>query len=148
MFFTGKWDPEVGGRRLENRLQGGEQIKEEHLRAWRVGREEILGNILAWVRLVIENYFAWTGHMVDKERLLQQPFPEDLWRRIEAFLKNLSKLPCWVDKNLSNTIFGAKQNFDFWALIFKTGKAPNDVRALTVLAGLGKVPKLGLVVPS
>jgi hypothetical protein len=131
VFFTGKWDPEVGGRRLENRLQGGEQIKEEHLRAWRVGREEILGNILAWVRLVIENYFAWTGHMVDKERLLQRPFPEDLWRRIEAFLNNLSKLPCWVDKNLSNTIFGAKQNFDFWAQIFKTGKAPNDVRALT-----------------
>jgi len=130
IFFTGKWDPEVGGRHLENRLQGGEPIKEEHLRAWRVAREEILGNILAWVRLVIENYFVWTGRMVDKERLLQQSFPEDLWRRIEAFLSNLAKLPCWVDKNLSTTIFGAKQNLDFWAQIFKTGKAPNGVRVL------------------
>lgn len=131
IFFTGKWDPEVGGRHLENRLQEGEQIKEEHLRAWRVSREEILGNILAYIRLVIENYYAWTGHMVDKERLLQQLFTEDLWRRMETFLKNLSKLPCWVDKNLSRTIFGAKQNFDFWAQIFKTGKAPNGVRVLT-----------------
>lgn len=129
-FFIGKWDPEIGGRHLENRLQKGEQIKEEHLRAWRISREEILGNILAWIRLVIENYFVWTGRMVDKERLLHYPFPEELWRRIEAFLKNLSKLPCWIDRNLSTTVFGAKQNLDFWAQIFKTGIAPNGVRVL------------------
>src|SRR5207249_4695046 len=59
VFFVGQWDPERGGRKLENRLQKGDPIPEGHLRAWRVAREEILGNILIWVRLVIENYYAW-----------------------------------------------------------------------------------------
>jgi hypothetical protein len=129
-FFVGKWDPEKGGRRLESRLQSGEQIPEEHLRAWRVAREEILGNIVAWVRLVIENYFAWTGHMVDKDRLFHQSLPEDLWVRIDTFMKRLSKLPCWIDKGLSTTIFGAKQNSDFWGQVFSTGKTPNGIIVL------------------
>ena len=139
IFFTKKWDPEIGGRRLESRFQAGNQIPEEHLRAWRVAREEILGNILAWVGLVIENYFAWTGQMVDKERILQHPFPEDLWTRIESFLNNLSRLPCWIDKNLSTTVFGAKQNYDFWTHIFMGGKAPSGVRVLTEPLDINKM---------
>lgn len=130
VFFVGKWDPEKGGRRIENRLQSGEAIPEEHLCTWRIAREEVLGNILAWVRLVIENYFAYTGKMVDKERLFHQAIPEDLWVRIETFLKNVGKLPCWIDRELSTTIFGARQNSDFWAQIFKTGTAPNGIRVL------------------
>ncbi|MBN2356918.1 HNH endonuclease [candidate division KSB1 bacterium] len=130
IFFAGKWDPDVGGRQLESRLQKGEMIKEEHLRAWRVAREEILGSIVEWIRLVIENYFAYTGKMVDKKRILHVKLPEELWDRLSAFLINLSKLPCWVDKNLSNTVFGAKQNFDFWRTIFKTGKSTSGVQVL------------------
>ena len=34
--------------------------------------------------------------------------PEDLWNRIKNFLTNLGALPCWIDKNLSITVFGAK----------------------------------------
>ncbi|MFH1922048.1 MAG: HNH endonuclease, partial [Planctomycetota bacterium] len=109
-FFVGKWDPEMGGRKLENRLQKGDPIPEQHLRAWRIAREEILGNVLRWVRLVIENYNAYTGRLVDKDRVLQYPLPEELWQRIENFLRNLARLPCWIDRNLSNTVFGVKQN--------------------------------------
>lgn len=93
IFFIGHWDPDTGGRKLENRLQSGDAIPEVHLRAWRVAREEILGNIMSWVRLVIENYNAYTGRLVDKDRLLQYPLPEDLWTRIENFLRNLAALP-------------------------------------------------------
>lgn len=139
IFFVGKWDPERGGRRLESQLQSGETIPEAHLKAWRIAREEVLGNVLAWVRLVIENYFAYTGEMVDKERLLQHPFPEVLWKRLEAFLNNLSKLPCWVDKNLSTTIFGAKQNLDYWAQIFKTGKTPSGITVLAQPLDINKM---------
>ena len=46
IFFVGKWDPEIGGRKLEYRVQKGDPIPEEHLRAWRIAREEILGNVL------------------------------------------------------------------------------------------------------
>ena len=98
IFFVGKWDPEVGGRKLENRLQKGDPIPEEHLRAWRIAREEILGNVLEWVRFVIEHYNACTGRKIDKERLLHYALPEDLWKRIKTFLTKLAALPCWIDR--------------------------------------------------
>ena len=106
----GQWDPDLGGRRLEARLQKGEVIAEGHLRAWRVTREEILATIMKHVRLVIENYFAVTGKLIEKDRLMQHRLPEDVWARVETFLDRLSGLPAWIDKNLSNTVFGAKQN--------------------------------------
>lgn len=130
VFFVGQWDGDLGGRKLEDRLRKGDEIPEGHLRAWRVSREEILGNALAWVRVVIENFYAFAGQRVDRERLLHQRLPEELWKRIEAFLRNLAALPCWVDKGLSATVFGAKQNLDVWKLIFATGKAPSGVRVL------------------
>lgn len=130
VFFVGHWDPEIGGRKLENRLQKGEAIPEDHLRAWRIAREEILANVLEWVRLVIENYYAFAGQPVDRERLCQRAFPETLWQRIEAFLRHLAELPCWVDRNLSSTVFGAKQNREFWKKVFGAGKTPSGVRVL------------------
>jgi len=131
VFFVGQWDPETGGRRLENRLQKGDPIQEGHLRAWRIAREEVLANVLGWLRLVVEHYFAFAGQMVDKNRLLQRPLPDPLWDHMRNFLVSLAGLPCWVDKNLSTTVFGSKQNLDFWETIFLTGKAPTGVQVLT-----------------
>jgi hypothetical protein len=130
VFFVGHWDPEIGGRRLESRLQQGDSVPESHLRAWRIAREEILANVLRWVHAVIGNYYAWTGQVADQERILHRRFPEDLWRRLELFLRNLADLPCWIDKGLSITVFGAKQNSDFWKAIFETGRAPTGVSVL------------------
>lgn len=138
-FFVGNWNPEIGGQKLEYRLQKGDKIPEFHLRAWRIAREEILGNILVWVRLVVENYYAWMGQVADKERLLQHKLPEELWKRIEVFLANLGTLPCWIDKSLSTTVFGVKQNLDFWKTIFEKGTAPNGVRVLTQPLELAKM---------
>jgi len=80
---------------------------------------------------VIENYNAYTGRMIDKEKLLHYALPEDLWKRIKNFLTKLAALPCWIDKNLSITVFGAKQNLDFWKRVFETGNTPTGVRVLT-----------------
>ena len=121
VFFVGHWDPETGGRKLESRVQKGETIQERHLRAWRVAREEILANVLRWLRLVIEHYFAFTLQMYDKERLLQRPLPDALWEHVRNFLISVAGLPCWFDKNLSTTVFGPKQNLDFWEQVFQTG---------------------------
>ena len=131
IFFVGHWDPDLGGRRLEGRLQKGEVIAEGHLRAWRVTREEILAMIMQHVRLVIENYFAVTGKLIEKDRLMQSRLPEDVWARVKTFLDRLSGLPAWIDKNLSNTVFGAKQNRDFWTEVFKTGRSPGGVQVFT-----------------
>ena len=130
VFFVGHWDPETGGRRLESRVQKGETIQEMHLRAWRVAREEVLANVLRWLRLVIEHYFAFTLQMYDKERLLQRQLPDALWEHMRNFLVGVAGLPCWCDKNLSSSVFGPKQNLDYWQQVFETGQTPTGIRVL------------------
>ena len=44
-----------------------------------------------------------------------------------------------VDKNLSSTVFGAKQNRDFWKRVFETGKTPSGVRVLAQPSELVKM---------
>jgi hypothetical protein len=132
VFFVGHWDPDLGGRQIETKVQTGEKVPEYHLRAWRIAREEVLANVLRWVRLVIENYFAYMGQPLPSDRLLHVRLPDELWRRVERFLVNVSNLPCWIDRNLSNTVFGPKQNAGYWEKVFTTGKSPDGlVRILT-----------------
>ena len=139
VFFVGHWDPELGGRRLENQLQGGETIPEGHLRAWRIAREEVLANVMRWTRLVIANYYAYTGKVVHEDRQLQSRLPDELWDRLRNFLESLSRLPCWVDRNLSTTVFGPKQNLDYWEKVFQTGKAPSGIQILTAPLDLNEM---------
>ena len=128
IFCVDQWDPDLGGRRLEARLQKGEKIAEGHLRAWRVTREEILAVIMKYIRLVIEHCFAVTGEPSEGDRLMERRLPENVWARIETFLRRLAGLPAWVDKNLSGTVFGAKQNREFWTQVFKTGHSSSGVQ--------------------
>jgi len=130
VFFVGHWDPDLGGRRLENKLQQGEPIPEAHLRAWRIAREEVLANVLRWVRLVMANYYAYTAKVVREETLLQTRIPDELWGRMRNFLESLARLPCWIDKNLSMTVFGPKQNLEYWYTVFQTGKSPSGIQVL------------------
>lgn len=142
-FYTGgKWDPEIGGNKLENNLQKGTAIPESHLRAWRIGREEILANILRYVRLVMQNYFINVGQAVEQDQILHIRLPDQLWDRIKAFLINLGKLPCWIDKGLSITVFGAKQNREFWAYVFKNGRTQAGVSVLAKPIDINTMIKL------
>ena len=124
-FFVGKWDFDIGGRQLESKIQKGEKFPPEHLRAWRISREEVAVNVMRWVRLVIENYNAVTGKQVARERLFLEEFPELLWGNIERFLRRLSELTCWTNMELSSSVFGPKQNQDYWESVLKTGKSPS-----------------------
>ena len=130
IFFIGKWDHDTGGRRLENRIQRGEAIADAHLRAWRVSREEITINIIRWVRLVINNHNAVNSRQVELDSLFLEEFPESLWGNIERFLLTLSQLPCWTNPELSSSVFGPKQNLDYWESIFKTGKSTSNTLVL------------------
>jgi hypothetical protein len=148
IFFVGNWDPEVGGQKVESRVQRGEAIAESHLRAWRIAREEVLANVMRWVRLVMANYYAYTGKVVHEDQLLHSRLPDELWDRIGNFLESLSRLPCWVDKNLSTTVFGPKQNLDYWEKVFQTGKSPSGIQILAEPLDLnimirGRSPKAG-----
>ncbi|MGH9364825.1 MAG: HNH endonuclease, partial [Thermoanaerobaculia bacterium] len=139
IFFVGSWDPELGGRRVESRLQDGEAIPEDHLRGWRIAREEVLANVMRWIRLVIANYYAYTGKVIQEDRQLHSRIPDELWDRLQHFLESLSRLPCWIDRNLSTTVFGPKQNLDYWEKVFQTGKAPSDIQILAAPLDLNEM---------
>lgn len=128
--YIGEFDPTIGTYRIERRVQDGEEIPPGHLRAVRMSREEVLYNWLRYVTLVVKNYFLMQGRPLKEDRLFQYRFPEPLWDRIEAFVVNLRKLPVWVNRELSGTVFGAKQTYDYWQSIFETGKAPGGQQVL------------------
>jgi hypothetical protein len=58
-------------------------------------------------------------------------FPKPIWDRIRLFGYNLSSLPVWVNNELSSTVFGGKQNYDFWQMIFETGHSPQGLEVLS-----------------
>jgi hypothetical protein len=130
VFFVGQWNPDIGGRQLEDRILKGEKVPLNHLRAWRVAREEVLVNILDWVSFGVSSYFALNQEKVDSDRLMQKRFPELLWTNVENVLRNIADLPCWYDTKLALTIFGAKQKKDFWKKIFETGVSPTGIHVL------------------
>ena len=82
------------GVRVESRVQSGESIPGGHLRAWRIAREEVLANVMRWIRLVIANFFAFTGKVIHEDRQLHTQLPDELWNRVRNFLESLSHLPC------------------------------------------------------
>jgi hypothetical protein len=125
-FYTdGKYDFNRGTDKLENKVQKGDKISDDHLRAYRMGREEILRAWLPFVSKVIENYFQTNGKNVRAERLFQYQFPNQLWLNIRNFLSHLGRLPLWVDYQQSLTAFGGKSSAGFWEHVFDTGNAPN-----------------------
>ncbi len=127
VFYIGHWDHDIGGRQLENRIRKGDKIPDGHIRAWRISREEVAVNVMRWVRLVIENHFAVAMRRVDRDRLLLEEFPQSLWGNIQTFLNNLSALPCWINPELSATVFGPKQNLDYWHSVFNVGNSPGGL---------------------
>lgn len=129
--FENKFDLELGTYRIENRLQGGDEIPNHHLRAYRLSKEEIMYNWLRYISQIIKTYYLMQGKPIQEEKLFQYKFPEPLWTKIRTFIKNLANLPIWINKELSNTIFGGKQNYAFWQTIFESGKSPSNVQVLT-----------------
>jgi hypothetical protein len=111
--YIGRLDQQIGTARVENRVQNNEDIAEDHLAAYRMAREEILYGWLQFVRQIVESYFITTGKTFKAEKLFQYRFPEPLWDNIENFLMNLRKLPLWVNRDLSATVFGGKQTTSF-----------------------------------
>ncbi len=128
--LIGKFDLELGAARIEYKVQHGEGLPEHHVRAFRMMKEEILAAWLRYVRQIVQTYFNMMGQPVDEARLFQHPFPAPLWDRLRSYVLNLSKLPAWVNQDLSASVFGGKQSADFWHEIFQTGKAPSGQQVL------------------
>ncbi len=128
--YVEKFDPTLGTDKIENRLQNGTDYPHEHLRAVRMSKEEILYNWLSYVGQVAHQYFIMQGTPDPRERLFQQPFPEQVWENIRKFVRSLQALPMWVNRDLSVTVFGGKQNNSFWKTVFETGRTPQGMQVL------------------
>ncbi len=129
--FIGKFDSDLGVRRIENQIQSGKLIPEDHLIAFRISKEEIVHNWLKFIQQIIFGNFTTQGKQIDMENLFQYKFSDPLFEAIRIFIRNLKNLPIWVNKSLSNTIFGGKRNYDFWKHVFETGRTIDGVPVLT-----------------
>ena len=132
-FLIDKFDTEIGTYRIENTLLsgGGSTIPDAHLVAYRLFKEEVMYNWIQLIRQIIKHYYAFSGiTSLDEDNLFQQKHPEDLWDKIETFLDNLKNLPVWRDRGMAATIFGGKNNYEFWKIIFSTGKTPDGIEVL------------------
>ncbi len=121
--FIGHWNPEIGSGKLESKVQGQQDVPESHLRAHRMGREEILQ---AWVGLclsVCQTVVISNGSLWDTERPFQRRLPEPAWSALETFITNFADLPLWKNRSLSATVFGGKQTTQFWKDAFTNGTA-------------------------
>lgn len=127
-----KYDADIGTYRIENRIAGGtgDLIPDDHLVAYRLLKEEVMYNWIKYIELLINQQFAFSGKMYDKNNLLQQKFPEPLWENIRTFIINLANMPVWKNRSMSSTIFGGKNNYDFWKIVFETGKTPGGTNVL------------------
>lgn len=137
--FIGKFDPEIGTNRIENKLQAGEPVPPDHLRAFRVSKEEILWNWLKCVSQIIQTYFSMQGKPLAEAKLFQYKFPVPLSDCIRKFVRNFANLPLWVNTSLSSTVFGGKQNYDYWHCIFEKGKTPQGQQVLPQPINLNKM---------
>lgn len=125
-----EFDLELGTYRIENRIQAGESLPAGHLRGYRMSKEEIIYNWLRYISQIIKTFYLIQGKPIQEDKLFQYKFPEPLWSRIRLFIRNLYNLPLWVNADLSQTIFGGKQNYAVWQTIFESGKSPSGVQVL------------------
>lgn len=94
------------------------------------GKEEIMYNWIKHIRQIMSNYFTMDGRIYDEEKILQEEFDEKLLQHIRNYLRNLKQLLLWVNRQQSH-IFSAKQPYDYWFNVFKTGEAPDGTKLLS-----------------
>ncbi|MBX2982565.1 MAG: HNH endonuclease [Flavobacteriales bacterium] len=128
--LIGKFDFDIGTNRIENQIQKGESLPMEHVRAYRMVKEEVLYNWLKYIQQIVTSYFIMQGKPLDQSKLFQNEFPDILWSQIRRFIRELTALPLWVNNQLSATVFGGKQNYSFWHEIFLKGESSQGVKVL------------------
>lgn len=128
--YLNQFDLDIGTSRIESKIQKNEDIPMEHVRAFRMGKEEVMYNWLKFLSQIVQSHFISQGQPVDEKKLFQYEFSDTLWTNIRNYIKNLSLLPLWTNNALSSTVFGGKQNYQFWHTIFTTGSSPQGVMVL------------------
>ena len=132
--FIGKFDLAIGTFQIENKIQKGEHFALEHVRAYRMSKEEIIYSWLKFIEQIVYNDFTVRGIPIKKEKLFQYEFERQLWGNIRTFIRNLCHLSLWANNEISSTVFGGKQNYNYWHEIFTTGKT-SFYRCIRIMTG-------------
>lgn len=128
--FVGKFDTDIGTYNIEKGIRLGKEIPLDHLRAYRLSKEEIIYNWLKIIEQIIKLSLIMRGGAFNEAKLFQYRFPTPLWDQIRCFIKNFANLPVWINKELAATVFGGKQNNNYWQIIFETGKSAQGMQVL------------------
>jgi len=128
--YIGKFNPEIGTNRIENKISKGDDIPEPHLIAYRMAKEEIIYNWLRYLKQVVQMAFVNAGIPFDENSPLQKPLPPQAWNNIRHFIGSLKRLPIWVNRDMATSVFGGKRNNDFWKQIFEEGQTPDGQKVL------------------
>ena len=80
--------------------------------------------------LIVQEYFLSDGRPFNVESVLEHRFPETLWASIRAYVRYLKQLDIWSDRELSGTVFGIKQSYNYWESVFQTGLTPDGYQLL------------------
>lgn len=139
--YLDKFDLEIGTNQIENKVQNHEDIPLEHIRAFRMGKEEIIYNWLKYLSQIVQSHFISLGKPIDEKKLFQYEFSSTLWQNIRNYIRNLSLLPLWTNNELSATVFGGKQNYQYWNTIFTSGSSPHKVQVLIAPINLLELQK-------
>jgi hypothetical protein len=139
--FIGFYDFDIGANKVEDKLRRGEAIPDLHLRAVRISREEVFYNILRYVQDLVKQYFLMDGQVIPDVELFQHQFSDKLWVMIERLLKNIANLPVWVNHQLSGTVFGSKQDHEYWKIIFATGVNRSGIQVIAKPLNLNDLVK-------
>ena len=75
--------------------------------------------------------------------MFQYSIPDICWRNIENFVESLRKLPLWVNRDLSLSVFGGKKNNSFWQEIFMTGRTLDGAEVMSGGINLMKMISYG-----
>lgn len=127
-----RFDSSIGTYKIENKVAtgSGTDIPDEHLRACRLFKEEVMYNWVKYIEKLINSQFIFTGVMYDEKNLFQQKLTDQMFESIRVFISNLRELPLWVNRSMAATIFGGKNNYDYWKDIFTQGKTPDGIPVL------------------
>lgn len=128
--FIGQFDLDIGTSRIESKVLKGEPIPDAHLAAYRMAKEEIIYNWLRLVKQVIQTSFITSGTPFDEKAPLQKLLPNNAWNNVRSFIRNLRRLPVWVNRDMANSVFGGKRNTDYWRQIFDEGTTHEGQKVL------------------
>ncbi len=120
--FEGQYDFDLSTDKIEEKVRKGENIPDGHLRATRMSREEVVYGWVRYIQNLIRRFYLMRGMIVEDSEMFEKKFSPELWGLIRKLIKNLAALPIWVNHSISASVFGGKQNYDYWKAIFDTGK--------------------------